>query len=113
MAEAFYNKYAMNSKAHSAGSDPANDVNPMTVKVLSEIGIDIGNKKPSAYGPFINIKFDYIVTMGCKDECPITPREKTIKWDIPDPKGKGIEEFRKIRELIGQKVKILRKEIGD
>lgn len=113
MAESLFNKYAKHSIASSAGSNPAKKIHPFTIKVMKEKGIDFKNKNPVGYAPFLNEIFDIIVKMGCKEECPITSKEKTIKWDIPDPKGKDIEEFRRVSNIIEQKVKILLREIGD
>jgi protein-tyrosine-phosphatase len=55
---------------------------------------------------------DYLVTMGCEETCPAIPAKKIIEWNIPDPKGKSIESYREIRNLIREKVKTFLKEIG-
>jgi len=107
MAEALFNAMAKNAMAESAGTNPAKSVDENAIKVMNEIGIDISGKRPKALTPDMNEKFDFIVTMGCIDGCPITPREKTIEWDIEDPKGKGIEEYRMARDEIKQNVKKL------
>jgi len=106
MAEAIFNSIA-GGGAESAGTNPAKEVDENAIKVMDEIGIDISGKRPKALTPDMNEKFDFIVTMGCIDGCPITPREKTIEWDIEDPKGKGIEEYRMARDEIKQNVKKL------
>jgi len=106
MAEAFFNSMA-GGGAESAGISPAEEVDKGAIEVMKEIGIDISGKKPKALVPEMNEKFDFIVTMGCIDGCPVTPREKTIEWNIEDPKGKSIEEYRKARDMIKQKVKKL------
>jgi len=111
MAEAFFNKYAKNGIAYSAGSAPAKIIDPKTVEVMKEKGIDLANKKPS-YDSLLSENFDYMITMGCKDTCPITPTEKTIKWDIEDPKGHSVQKYREIRDVIENKVKELIKELG-
>jgi len=54
---------------------------------------------------------DYLVTMGCEETCPAVPAKKIIDWQIPDPKGKSIEVFQQVRDLIKEKVKVLLKEI--
>lgn len=105
MAEAFFNKYAKDAIASSAGSRPAKEINPQTVEVMKEAGIDLSGKVPASYAKLRANKFDYVITMGCKEECPITPKEKTVKWDIEDPKGGTIGKFREIREIIREKVK--------
>ncbi|MCD6146462.1 MAG: arsenate reductase ArsC [Thermoplasmata archaeon] len=106
MAEAFFNSMA-GGGAESAGISPAEEVDKGAIEVMKEIGIDISGKKPKVLMPEMNEKFDFIVTMGCIDGCPVTPREKTIEWNIEDPKGKSIEEYRKARDVIKQKVKKL------
>lgn len=106
MAESFFNSMA-GGGAESAGISPAEEVDKGAIEVMKEIGIDISGKKPKALVPEMNEKFDLIVTMGCIDGCPVTPREKTIEWNIEDPKGKSIEEYRKARDMIKQKVKKL------
>lgn len=58
----------------------------------------------------VSENFDFIITMGCKDVCPITPKEKTINWDI-DPKGHSLQKYRDIRDIIENKVKKLIKEL--
>jgi arsenate reductase len=111
MAEAFFNKYAKNARAYSAGSAPAKIIDPRTVEVMKEKGIDIANKKPTSFDSLLSENFDFIITMGCKDACPIAPKEKTISWDIEDPKGHPIQQYRDIRDLIEIKIKKLIKEL--
>ena len=104
MAEAFFNKYAKGSRAYSAGSKPAAEIDPATVEVMKENGIDLSGKKPSGFQPHMSKKFDIIVTMGCKGSCPITPKEKTIDWEIENPRGKPIEKYREVRDDIERRV---------
>lgn len=112
MAEAFFNSIAKNAVAESAGIKPAEKIDEMAIEVMKEIGIDISNKKPRVITPEMNEEFDLIVTMGCVDGCPLTPKEKTIEWNIADPKGKGFGEYIKVRDEIKRKVKKLVEEIG-
>ena len=112
MAEAFFNSMA-GGGAESAGISPAEEVDKGAIEVMKEIGIDISGKKPKVLMPEMNEKFDFIVTMGCIGGCPVTPREKTIEWNIEDPKGKSIEEYRKARDVIKQKVKKLIGGVGN
>lgn len=107
MAEALFNSMATNARAESAGTEPATQVDEMAVEAMKEMGIDISTKKPRMLTPAMNEQFDIIVTMGCIDGCPLTPKEKTIQWDIADPKGKGIEAYRRARDDIGERVKTL------
>lgn len=111
MAEAFFNYYAKNAIAYSAGSAPAKIIDPRTVEVMREKGIDLANKEPANFDSLPIENFDFMITMGCKDVCPITPKEKTIKWDIEDPKGHSLQKYRDIRDLIETKIKKLMKEL--
>ena len=106
MAEAIVNSMA-GGGAESAGTSPAEEVDKGAIEAMKEIRIDISGKKPKALSSEMNEKFDLIITMGCMDGCPVTPRKKTIEWNIEDPKGKSIEEYRKARDMIKQKVKKL------
>lgn len=104
MAEAFFNKYAREAVARSAGSNPAKSINPTTVEVMKEKGIDLTDKKTIGLRSISYRDFDFVVTMGCGDACPVTPKEKPIAWDIENPKGKSIQEYRRIRDVIESKV---------
>jgi protein-tyrosine-phosphatase len=108
MAEAFFNQIA-EGKAHaiSAGTQPVDKVNPMVVKVMQEIGIDISNNKPKLLTMEMVEKADKMITMGCGAEvgavCPASFIE-TEDWALEDPKGKTIAEIRKIRDEIRKRV---------
>jgi len=114
MAEGFAKKHGGDKiEAFSAGSKPAGIVSPDAIKVMKEIGIDISDQTSKGFELLPYNKFDYIVTMGCKDVypeqsrgvCPYFPAKERIDWEIEDPKGKGLEVFRKVRDEIGNKVK--------
>ena len=114
MAEGFAKKHGGDKiEAFSAGSKPAGIVSPDAIKVMKEIGIDISDQTSKGFELLPYNKFDYIVTMGCKDVypeqsrgvCPYIPAKERIDWEIEDPKGKGLEVFRKVRDEIGNKVK--------
>jgi len=112
MAEALFNDlYGGNIKAYSAGSNPSGKINPYAVKALDEIGIDISNAKTKGLGDLSEKKFDYVVSMGCKDTCPFMAAEKHIDWDIMDPKGKDLDFFRKIRNEIKMNIEKLHLQI--
>ena len=104
MAEAFFNSLTDKASASSAGTNPSNKVDSGAVESLNEVGIDISDQKPKLLSLKMNDEFDYIVTMGCMLGCPITPKEKTIVWDIEDPKGKTVAEFARIRDEIKAEV---------
>jgi arsenate reductase len=111
MAQGFLNKLASDVFADSAGLHPIDHVDFVAVKVMEEIGIDIGQNEPKMLIPEMNNRFDYIITKGCIDGCPITQREKTIEWSIGDPKGKSIQKYREIRDLIKNHIEQLIKEV--
>jgi protein-tyrosine-phosphatase len=116
MAEGFARHFGAGKiEAFSAGSKPSGRVDPEAVKAMSEAGIDISSQRSKGFFDLPEEKFDIAVTMGCKDVCPIVPAEKGLEGDIEDPKGKGPEFFRKIRDEIGRKVRELieEKEIRD
>ena len=98
----YWNKFF----AYSAGSKPSGIVNPNAIEVLKERGIDISNRKSKGFENIPKeLKFDYVITMGCGDECPFYPGAKRIEWQIPDPKGKSLEFFRETLNLIEEKIK--------
>ncbi|MGC8965061.1 MAG: hypothetical protein ACP5KI_06850, partial [Brevinematia bacterium] len=74
------------------------------IEVMEEIGVRILNDKPKGFGDLGIEKFDFVVNMGCGDTCPFYPSKEYIDWNIPDPKGKGIDEIRVIRDIIKEKV---------
>ncbi|MDD5408737.1 MAG: arsenate reductase ArsC [Candidatus Omnitrophica bacterium] len=112
MAEGFANALgALKLESYSAGSRPGGKVNSDAIKVMQEIGIDISAAKSKGFNDLSVKEFDYVVTMGCKDICPFVPAKEHIDWQIEDPKGKGEEFFRKIRDMIKEKVESLIREI--
>lgn len=108
IAEAFFNQLAKGrAQAISAGTQPADKVNPVVVEAMREMGIDISNSLPKALTPEMAEQADKIVTMGCGAEgvCPAAFVE-TEDWGLEDPKGKTLEQVRKIRDEI--RVRVLR-----
>ena len=113
MAEGFARAFGEGIiEAYSAGSKPSGKVNPMAIEVMHEVGIDISNNISKSFSELAVSNFDYVITMGCKDVCPIIPAYKHIEWQIDDPKGKDIDFFRKVREDISQKVSELIKSVS-
>jgi protein-tyrosine-phosphatase len=108
MAEGFFNTLASGrATAKSAGNMPADMVNPITVQVMKEVGIDISSYKPKIITAEMIEEADKVILMGCgENTCPIVPKE-VENWQIEDPVGKGIEKFREIRDLIKKKVEEL------
>jgi arsenate reductase len=115
MAEAFFNKLARGkARALSAGTQPADQVNPVVVEAMKEAGIDISGNKPKALTVDMVEKADKMITMGCGAEaqgvCPASFIE-TEDWALEDPKGKSLEQVRKIRDEIKDRVKNLVEQI--
>jgi arsenate reductase len=98
-------------EVYSAGSRPSSSIDPMVIEVMKEKGIDLGTKHPKSLDDLPNVEMDYLVTMGCEETCPAVPAKKIIEWEIPDPKGKPIDVFRDVRDLIKNKVRDLLQEI--
>jgi protein-tyrosine-phosphatase len=108
MAEAFFNHMAKDkAQAYSAGTQPADKVNPAAVKAMREVGIDISGNKPKALTMDMVEKAHRMITMGCGAEaevvCPASFIE-TEDWALEDPKGKTLEQVRKIRDEIKERV---------
>ncbi len=104
MAEAFFNRIARGkAKAISAGSQPADKVNPMVVSAMREVGIDISRNKPKLLTMEMMEGINKAITMGCENSCPLTTVE-TIDWALEDPKDKSLEQVRKIRDEIKYRV---------
>lgn len=88
----------------SGGSEPADQVNPVAVEVMKEVGIDIAGYTPQKYNDDLLHAVDVVVTMGCGDTCPYIPGKKYIDWPLDDPKGRPLEEVRVIRDQIRDNV---------
>ena len=89
----------------NGGSEPADDVNPDMIKVMHEKGIDMGFRKPRSLDEAIaHVKPDFIITMGCQEQCPHVPGARVLDWDLEDPAGKPIEFMRGIRDEIEKRV---------
>ena len=88
----------------SGGSEPADQVNPVAVEVMGEIGIDIAGQVPQRWTEDQLADVDVVVTMGCGDTCPYIPGKRYVDWPLDDPKGRPIGEVRRIRDEIGRRV---------
>jgi arsenate reductase len=93
--------------AASAGTTPADRVHPEVVEVMDEIGIDVSGRVPQRLTDDLARWADVVVTMGCGDECPYVPGRRYIDWDLPDPKGRPVEEVRALRDDIAARVRDL------
>ncbi len=110
MAAAFARKMAASEVTIlSGGTKPAREVNAIVVQAMREKGIDISKEKPRAITPQELEDADYVITMGCsaEDVCPATFRGDARDWALPDPKGKSLEEVRRIRDEIENRVREL------
>ena len=79
---------------------------------MKEKGIDLSGKRPKGLNDLPPVEMDYLITMGCEETCPAVLAKKIIEWQIPDPKGKPIDFFREVRDIIENRVKALFEEIG-
>jgi len=112
MAEAFAETYGYGKvEVYSAGSSPSPQIDPLVIEVMKEKGIDLSSKRPKGLNDLPPVEMDYLITMGCEEACPAVLSKKTIEWDIPDPKGKPIDVYREVRDIIEEKVKTLFEEI--
>ena len=114
MAEAIFNKLrASGFRAISGGTKPANEVNPLVVEALKEIGIDASCNRPKATSPDMVANADRIITMGCdaSNFCPAKFLPKVEDWEIEDPKGKSLDGIRSIRDSIRERVEALVREL--
>jgi arsenate reductase len=108
MAEAFARIHGSgNIEAHSAGSRPSGKVNPRAVQFMQELGYDLSRHDSKSLDQFNETEIDMAVTMGCGDACPLVRARRREEWQIPDPKELPDDDFRKVRDLIEQKVKEL------
>ena len=98
-------------KVFSAGSKPANELNPAAVEAMAEIGIDISQSIPMLFNESLMEEVDIVVTMGCGDTCPILPGKNYLDWQLDDPADQKIEKVREIRDQIENKVRLLAEEI--
>jgi arsenate reductase len=95
----------------SAGTTPAQHVHPEVVEVMHELGIDLSDHQPQLLTRELAEQADLIVTMGCGDECPYIPGKRYLDWDLPDPKGRPLDEVRATRDDIGRRVTALAAEL--
>ena len=95
----------------SAGSTPADEINPAVVEVMTEVGIDLSKEFPKALTDETVRDADVVITMGCGDACAIYPGKRYLDWDLPDPAGKPVEEVRPIRDEIDRRVRELLSEL--
>jgi arsenate reductase (thioredoxin) len=108
MSQALFERAAAGKHtALSAGTTPAEHVHPEVVEVMSELGIDLSDRRPQLLTRDLAEQADIVITMGCGDACPYIPGKRYIDWDLPDPKGRSLDEVRATREEIAQRVQEL------
>lgn len=100
-------------QVRSAGSEPANQVNPIVVQAMSEIGLDISKEFPKPLTGAAVAGADVVITMGCGDACPIYPGKRYLDWELEDPAGKDLDQVRMIRDEIDRRVRDLAAELLD
>jgi arsenate reductase len=112
MAAAFLTQLSQGAaEVRSAGSEPADRVNPAAVAAMAEIGIDIAAEQPKILTPEAVKASDVVITMGCGDTCPFYPGKRYEDWVLEDPAGKGVDAVRPIRDEIRRRVEILISEL--
>jgi arsenate reductase len=108
MAEAFGKMHGDGVlEVYSSGSKPSGQVNPRAIEFMAELDYDLSLHDSKPLAEFDGLHFDYAITMGCGDECPMIVADKREDWGIPDPKHEAAERFREIRSMIEDKVKAL------
>ena len=96
----------------SAGSEPADQINPIAVEVMAELDIDITDQKPRILTPDDSEASNVVVTMGCGDVCPYFPGQTHLDWELDDPAGQPIDTVRRIRDEIRDQVEALAVKLG-
>ncbi|WP_052848988.1 arsenate reductase ArsC [Streptomyces avicenniae] len=113
MAAAFLTALAGDGvRVRSAGSAPADSVNPAVVEAMREVGIDLAAETPKVLTTEAVRTSDVVVTMGCGDTCPVFPGKRYVDWALDDPAGRGVEAVRPIRDEIERRVRGLLAELG-
>jgi len=109
IAAAFFKQLADPAKAQaiSAGTEPSESVHPGVLAAMKEVGVDLSGQRPQRLTAELAEGATLLVTMGCGEACPIVPGAKRADWPLADPKGKTLEEVRRIREEIRRRVRHL------
>jgi protein-tyrosine-phosphatase len=99
-------------EVRSAGTAPAAEVNPAVVEAMREVGVDLSAQTPKVLTTDAVQASDYVITMGCGDECPFFPGRTYLDWVLADPAGQGLEAVRPIRDEVRRRVEGLLKQLG-
>jgi protein-tyrosine-phosphatase len=112
MSQALFERAAEGRhEALSAGTTPGDRVHPEVVEAMRELDIDLADRKPRALTRELAEQADVVVTMGCGDACPVIPGKRYVDWDLPDPKGRPLDEVRATRDEIERRVRELADEL--
>jgi protein-tyrosine-phosphatase len=112
MSQALFERAAAGAhSADSAGTTPAERVHPEVVEAMGELGVDLSGRTPRKLTRELAERADVVVTMGCGDECPYIPGRRYLDWDLPDPKGRPLDEVRATRDEIARRVEALLAEL--
>ena len=106
MSQALFERAAAGTghEAASAGTTPADRVHPEVVDAMAELDIDVAGRVPQLLTDELSQWADVVVTMGCGDACPYIPGKRYLDWELPDPKGRPLEEVRATRDDIAQRI---------
>jgi protein-tyrosine-phosphatase len=99
-------------EVRSAGTAPADAVNPAVVEAMREVGVDLSAETPKVLTAEAVQTSDYVITMGCGDECPFFPGRTYLDWVLADPAGQGLEAVRPIRDEVRRRVEGLLEQLG-
>jgi arsenate reductase len=95
----------------SAGSEPADRINPTAVEAMHEVGIDISGQTPKILTTDSVVRADVVITMGCGDTCPVFPGKRYEDWELTDPAGQSLEVVRQVRDDIKDRIRMLAKDL--
>jgi arsenate reductase len=98
-------------RVRSAGSEPADRLNPAVLEAMREVGIDLSRERPKRLEDDAVRAADVVITMGCGDACPVFPGIRYEDWELPDPAGRPVEDVRPIRDEIDRRVRALLDEL--
>jgi arsenate reductase (thioredoxin) len=114
MAAALLERHAEGRiSVRSAGSAPADELNPAVVEAMREVGLELDGRRPRRLADEDVREADVVITMGCGDACPFYPGKRYEDWELEDPAGKSLAEVRPIRDEIDRRVRELLRRLGD
>jgi arsenate reductase len=93
--------------ALSAGTTPGDQLHPEVIEVMRELGLDLSGRRPQPLTRELAERADIVITMGCGDQCPVIPGKRYLDWELPDPKGRPLNEVRATRDDIANRVRVL------